>query len=109
MNEEKETGKSRHIHRVGTVTFGVILVLFGTLFLIRILYPALEYRFICRLWPCALIGLGFEVLAGAMDKRAVFIYDKTAVVLMLMILVFAMCMGCVDYFWEYAMPNVVVW
>lgn len=100
-------GKTGHIHRVGTITFGVILVLFGILFLLRILYPALDYQLICRLWPCALIGLGLEVLAGAMDKRAVFVYDKTAVIFMLLILLFAMCMGGME--WMMSMPDMVIW
>lgn len=109
MEEKKERGRTGHVHRVGTVTFGVILVLFGTLFLLRILYPVLDYRLICRLWPCSLIGLGFEVLAAAMDKKAVFVYDKTAVIFMLIILVFAMCMGGLDWVMSYSMPDVVVW
>lgn len=101
--------KTGHIHRVGTVTFGVILILFGTLFLLRIFYPVLDYRLICRFWPCSLIGLGFEVLAASMDKRAAFVYDKTAVFLMLIILIFAMCMGGMDWIMNSTMPDVVVW
>ena len=48
---DRKKGTKERVHRVGTVTFGVVLILFGILFLLHLFFPVLEYRFIFRLWP----------------------------------------------------------
>jgi len=85
-------------HRVGTVTLGCILIIFGILFLLRLILPALSYEFIFQLWPSMLIMLGVEVLIANMRSEKVeFIYDKGAVFLMIMLSLFALFMAAVDY------------
>ena len=56
------------IRRVGSVTFGTILILTGVLFIIHLLFPAFQFFFIYRFWPVILILLGIEVLAGSRYK-----------------------------------------
>lgn len=112
MEDYKETNscasqknkKTGHVHRIGTVTFGLSLIVFGCLFLARLIWPGLDYRMVFRMWPCVLICLGIEVLAAALDKEAVFVYDKAAVVLMVIMLIFAMSMAGADYIMEHAVP-----
>ena len=48
--------------RIGTITMGVCLVVFGVLFLVLIFGGFLNYELIFHLWPLILIGLGMEIL-----------------------------------------------
>lgn len=85
----------KYVHRVGTVTFGCCLILFGVLFLSRLFIPAFPIDFVFRLWPCMFIILGIEVLLANAGKNAEFVYDKTAIVLMVVLFFFAVCLaGC---------------
>ena len=56
------------IHRVGSVTFGILLVLTGILFLGRLFLPRLNYEAVLHFWPLILISLGVEVLLGCTRK-----------------------------------------
>lgn len=46
MNEN-----SQREHRVGTLTLGLGLIMFGILFLLRLIWPEMDCLFIWRLWP----------------------------------------------------------
>lgn len=100
--EQKQSVK---IRRVGTLTFGCMLMLFGALFLIRIFVPGLNYEIIFRCWPCILIVLGIEVLVGnykaskmaGEGQQVQFVYDKTAILLTICITFFAMAMAVADF------------
>ena len=93
----EEKNKEVRVHRIGSVTFGVSLILFGTLFLIRILFPEIDYTFIFRLWPIVFILLGLEVLVGTHREGVQFIYDKAAIFMLILLLIFAMGMGAADW------------
>lgn len=88
-------------HRVGTVTLGFGLIVFGTLFFIHMILPALRYEIIYKLWPIMLIGLGVEVLlTNVKIQRDAFIYDKGAIFLMIVICFFSMMMATFEVlFW----------
>lgn len=92
--EEKQITRT---HRVGTITFGLGLVLFGSLFLIHLFVPVLDYRIIFHLWPCLLILLGIEVLVANSCHTKDFLYDKTAIVLIVVLSLFTMIMGGADW------------
>lgn len=104
-----EQKQSVRIRRIGTVTFGCMLLVFGVLFLIHIFVPQLDYGIIFRCWPCILIALGIEVLIGnhkaeKMDKEGCqvqFLYDKTAILLTVFITFFAMVMAVADFYIQY--------
>ncbi len=88
-------------HRVGTFTFGGMLIIFGVLFLLRIFLPDLSYEFIFKLWPTIFIFLGLEILiANFIQKEEKLIYDKTAFALIIILSFFAMGMAvtelCID-------------
>lgn len=53
--------------RVGTFTFGLILVATGLGMLAALFLPQLDLRLLLRLSPLALISLGIEVLLAARD------------------------------------------
>lgn len=90
-------------HRVGTVTLGLSLIVFGTLFLLRMLLPVISYEIIYKLWPITLIGLGAEVLLANLKlEKEAFIYDKGAIFLMILICFFSMTMAAFDVMlWYY--------
>ena len=88
---EEKTGGLR-TRRVGSVTFGLTLVLFGVLFLLHIVVPWLHYEFIFQFWPVVFVLLGIEILvenhrSGAENCR--FIYDFPAILMLVILLLFA--------------------
>lgn len=91
--------------RVGSITCGGILILFGVLFMVHMFYPALSLTFIMKLWPVVLIALGIEMIAANLHQRAedvqVLKYDKGAVVMIILLSCFAMVMGVIEYCMEY--------
>lgn len=101
------------IRRVGSVTFGTILILTGVLFLVHLVFPSFPYFQIYRFWPVILILLGIEVLAGSrckmyevMDEQGKIVeqskvvYDVAAILLMIVTTGFAMLMACIDWIYE---------
>lgn len=107
---EKQTIKVR---RVGSVTFGTILVLTGVLFLAHLFFPAFNYFLIYRFWPVILILLGIEVLAGSRQKtyeiiddqgkiieQSKVVYDVAAILLMIALTGFSMFMALISWVYE---------
>lgn len=88
-------------HRVGTITLGLCLIVFGTLFFIHMILPTLRYEIIYKLWPIMLIALGVEVLlTNVKVEKDAFIYDKGAIFLMILICFFSMMMATFEVlFW----------
>lgn len=100
----QDTQKSCRTHRVGTVTCGLALVLYGILFLVRMVAPILDYRIIFELWPVILILLGIEILAGATLEnhgKQRFIYDFASVLIIIMMMAFSMLMAAADWGMRY--------
>lgn len=87
--------KSVKMHRVGTFTVGILLVLFGTLFLLHLFVPEVSYYIIFQFWPCIFILLGLELLYASRRSEEV-IYDTGAIFLVIVMAVFAMGMAGAD-------------
>lgn len=88
-------------HRVGTVTLGLMLVIFGILFLVHMIIPGVSYDFIFQLWPFMLVALGVEVLwVNVKNEQVSFVYDKGAVFLMIIISFFSMTMATMEMFFH---------
>ncbi len=84
--------------RVGTFTTGIVLVVFGAMFLLRLIYPSFNYRIIASLWPLILVFLGIEiVVAYLINKEEIMKYDFGSIMLIMVLSFFAMCMGCMEY------------
>ena len=92
-----ENNKKENIHRVGAITCGTVLIVTGILFLLHIIFPIISYLFIFRLWPCIFILLGIEILIGNCRKDVTFVYDTGAIILLILLLLFAMGMAFIDY------------
>lgn len=95
--KNKTVVRTIHSHRVGSITFGCVLVIFGSLFLAHIMVPALTYELIFHLWPCIFIILGIEILVANIRGNREFIYDIPAVIMMILLTLFAMGMAVTDY------------
>lgn len=96
---EQENNKCQ-VRRVGSVTFGITLICYGILFLVRIFVPELKYHFIFQCWPVVFILLGVEILVEnhkcRMQEQKI-IYDYAAIFMMAAMLFFAMIMAVIDY------------
>ena len=96
---EKENTEYR-VRRVGSVTFGVVLICYGVLFLVHAVCPSVRYEYIFRIWPVIFILLGCEILAEDHKSRTgkcKIVYDFAAVVMLGLMLLFAMALAVVDY------------
>lgn len=90
-------------HKVGTLTLGIGLVLFGVLFLVHLFTGVLSYELIFHLWPVVFILLGLEVLLSLIPGgRVQFQLSIGSVVLMALMMVFAMVMAGADLSMHYA-------
>ena len=94
--DEKQNNRIR-IHRIGTVTFGLILVILGVVLLLRIVFPVLDYEVIFRMWPLIFISLGLEVLISSRKPEEQIRYDGAAIFLMVLLVFFAMGMAGMDW------------
>ena len=106
----EQEGKRCQVRRVGSVTFGITLICYGILFLVRIFVPTLHYHVIFQCWPVVFILLGIEVLVEnrrGRDQTQKFIYDFAAIFMMAGMLFFAMIMAVVDYAVQYG--SVIYW
>lgn len=84
--------------KVGTLTSGIILVVFGVIFLLRLFINNLNILFIASLWPLILILLGIEVIAAyIINKEEKIQYDFAAVTLVIILAFFAMGMGSAEF------------
>lgn len=109
---EKQTIR---IRKVGAVTFGMVLVITGILFLLHLFIPGLDYSVIFHFWPVILIALGVEVLigsrwktfevrdeAGKLLEQSRVVYDVPAILLTMALTVFSMLMGMMDWAFTHA-------
>ena len=84
--------------RVGTFTTGIVLIMFGIMFLLRLIIPSINYLRIASLWPLVLVFLGIEIIvAYIINKEELMNYDFGAIILIIMLSFFAMGMGCMEY------------
>lgn len=72
--------------------------MFGVLFLLRLINPNINYLLIASLWPLVLIIIGIEIIvAFLINKEEILKYDFGAMLLIIMVSIFAMGMGCMEY------------
>ena len=83
------------VHRVGTITVGMSMILFGVLLFLHTFFEMINYRIIFSLWPLILIGLGIELLLSNFLEKTI-VYDKTAVFLLVFMVFFVVAMAVVE-------------
>ncbi len=93
--------------RVGSLTCGIAMVGFGILFLLNTLFHVINYTEIFSLWPLLLICMGAELLLTNLKygdtERFQLVYDKGALVLLILVTLFSIGMGITDYCMQYAL------
>ena len=89
---KKEIVKTR---RVGTVSIGLCMVVFGVMFLLCSLFEVLSYEMVFSLWPVILITLGAELVIYSFFKGKLY-YDKSSVFIMILMLFMAAGLAAVD-------------
>ena len=82
-------------HRVGTITTGFSMIVFGVLLLLHSVFGFMAYETIFAFWPVILIGLGMELLLSNVFAKQM-VYDKGSVVLLVIMTVFAIGMAVTD-------------
>ena len=98
--------KQVRTHRVGAITAGLSMVVFGVLFILHLFIGSLDYALIFRLWPIMLIGLGVELLISNYRSDQI-IYDKPAVTLLFITTLFAMSMAGADMLMQMAKDGLI--
>lgn len=81
--------------RMGTISIGVSLVTFGVMFLLCSVFEILSYETVFALWPVIIIAYGLELLVFSFFKGKL-MYDKGAVFIMILLMLFAVGMAGVD-------------
>lgn len=95
--------------RVGTFTLGILLIIFGILFILRIFLTDLTYHIIFSMWPVIFLLLGIEILlAGIKQTGEKLIYDTTAFFLIIILSFFAMGMAVAEFCIKYAGFHIVM-
>lgn len=105
QNRSERNGESneqfRRTRRVGSLTCGIAMIGFGVMFLLNTLFGLIDYTEIFSLWPLLLICLGAEMLIANLKysdtERFTLVYDKGAIVLTILVTIFAVGMGITDY------------
>lgn len=104
ISEADKNRENIRTHRVGTITCGITLVLYGILFLVRMFYPSVNYKVIFDLWPLILVFLGIEILLSCTKKNQEeqkFVYDLPAFLIVIAMMFFSLIMAAVDYGMRY--------
>ena len=84
--------------RVGTFTAGIVLIMFGVMFLLRLIFRGLNFSVIISLWPLILIFLGIEIIVSfVINKEDQMKYDASAIVLVIILSFFAMGMASIEF------------
>lgn len=84
--------------RVGTFTAGIVLILFGILFLLRLSFPNINISMIVSIWPLILVFLGIEIIAAyVINKEEKIRYDAGAIALIIVLSFFAMGMAGTEF------------
>ncbi|WP_446897336.1 LiaI-LiaF-like domain-containing protein [Clostridium sp. LBM24168] len=80
--------------KVGTLTAGIVLVVFGFMFLMSTIFKNIGYNIILSLWPIIFILLGIEVItAYVINKEEKIKYDTGAIFLVIILTLFAIGMA----------------
>ncbi len=95
------------IRRVGTVTLGIVLVVFGLIFISRMFITGLSYQFILNLWPVILIMLGIETLIYAFRfKEEKIHYDVGAFIIIFLMSIFSIVMASFEFIIEHELSGI---
>lgn len=98
VTEKKDATKTR---RVGTISVGLSMIVFGIMFLLCSVFGILSYRTVFAMWPAILVVLGLEILIYSFWKGKL-VYDKGSVFIMILMLFLSAGMAAADVFFKLA-------
>ena len=85
-------------HRVGTLTLGASLIVFGVLFLINRFTSVVSSQILMMLWPLILVFLGIEIiLSYIFNKNEYLKYDGAAIALIIVLTLFCLVVSGGEY------------
>lgn len=94
--------------RVGTLTLGGVLIMYGVAFLLHSFIEGISYYLVFKMWPVIFLVLGVEVLFAAIRwKDEPFQYDFAAIFIICILIAFAMGMAGMD--WLYTHELIDIW
>ncbi len=83
--------------RVGSITLGISLIVFGVLFFLRTFTELVSFEFVLKLWPLVLIIFGFEVLIAVGKKKGqTFKFDFVSLAMTAILLGSSACMAALQ-------------
>lgn len=94
--------------RVGTFTFGVVLILSGCAMLAAMFFPRLDLTWMVKLAPAALISLGVETLLAARGGGKVR-YDWVGMLLCCFVVCTALALCVIAWFAIYYPDRIFCW
>ena len=90
------TNSEAPCRRVGTFTFGVVLVAAGAAMLVSMYWPAFDLSWVLKLSPLLLISLGIETLIAAKGSQRIK-YDWAGMLLCFLIVCTALCLFAITW------------
>ena len=90
------TNSEAPCRRVGTFTFGVVLVTAGAAMLVSMYWPDFDLAWVLKLSPLLLISLGVETLVAAKGSQRIK-YDWVGMILCCLIVCTALCLFAVSW------------
>ena len=90
--------EEKNVRRVGTYTFGIMLIIIGISVLIMTFTKFDFFRYILMVWPIVLIFLGIEILYLNSQSNIKVKIDFLSIILMLVILFFTAIFSLGNYF-----------
>ena len=97
--------KPQKTRRVGTFTFGLVLVALGVLLLVKIAVPSFNLSKILQFSPAILIALGLEVLIYAGKPDVKLKYDFLSMIVCFIVICAAVCSSFAVEFFRYYSPD----
>lgn len=94
----------RRMHRVGTGTMGVLLILVGLALCVGLFRPSVDFTLLLRLSPLALVALGVEILIAARKKDVRLKYDWGSIILCFLLVVGVLGVSCLTQLYAYEGP-----
>lgn len=92
--EKEEKLKNK---RIGSITFGVMLIVFGITFFIQSVFNLDAAKYVSMFWPIIFILLGIETLYYNAKSDIIVKYDIKGTIFLFIIICFGMIIGFLNY------------
>ena len=108
MNSPEQAPEPRPVkeRRVGTFTFGAVLVICGALMLVSMFFPAADLTLALQLSPLILVSLGVEVLLASRQEGKLR-YDWVGMILCFVLVTAALVFFSAAWFLVYHPETVI--